>query len=529
MELLPTSKFTFLDKSGAMILQPMEWETTHLQINVDSIGWEELEVTFQNQPLELYLKKMAGKVAVMADLPRLNTGTYQLRLWYRGETEECKFTVLPRKISESAYYQLIEDLNQNLPLDIVISLNRMAGFGAIGMATNYQARTLAQELERFKRALNGTKDRLGLLDVVRLLQENHHQVLSQRHEWTPRERVRMPHPAKLHHAFTRPMNIEGNKPIKVIDSKIEHTVDTYENRLVKLFVHQVETGLKQAITKLTLLRKDESVRIVQDLLDSLQKAVRRASFLKNVTLPQHFIAQSTMVLLKVPAYRATLEGYIELQRIPIIEANIPAMDAPLENIPFLYQYWATLQVYSSLLKVGNELGYSVKQQKLVSKNRNHLVVQVFKSGDASLILEHPQYHSRITFFTEKTYSRFGGEMRSVSFPQIPDISIEVESGSERKVIIFDPKYKLDSEEWNDENDEVGKGKPKKVDIDKMHAYRDSIRDCDGRLVVTFATILYPGRTVHYFNGLAAINAYPGDNQFEGEVERVFRECLATNE
>jgi hypothetical protein len=525
MELHPISKVSFLDKNGAIINQPIEWEPTLLQIHVDPIGWEDLLVTFQNQSLELYLKKMAGKVAIIVDLPRLNTGTYQLQISFRGETADCTFTVLPRKISESAYYQLLEDLNQNLPLDIVISLDRMSGFGAVEVVQDYQVRTLAQDLERFKRALEGTKDRLGLLEVVRLLQENHHQVLSQRHEWTPRERVRRPHPAKLHYAFTRPMNLEGHKPIEVIDTKMVHTVDTYENRLVKLFIQQVETGLKAAITNLMVLSKDESVRMAQDLVESLQKVVRRAAFLKNVTLPQHFIAKSTMVLLKVPAYRAALEGYLELQRTPIIEANIPAMDAPLENLPFLYQYWATLKVYLSLLRVVSELGYVVKQQKLVSHSRNHFGIQVFKSGEASLILEHPQTHTRITFYPEKAYSRYSADIKSVSFQQIPDISIEVESGSGRKVIIFDPKYKLDSEEWNNEEDEVAKGRPKKVDIDKMHAYRDSIRDRDGRLVVMFAAILYPGRTIHYFDGLGAIRAYPGDDEFQGEVEGILWECL----
>ncbi|MHC0037943.1 DUF2357 domain-containing protein [Pseudoneobacillus sp. C159] len=527
MELHPISKFSFLDKNGAIIKQPIEWEPTLVQINVDPIGWEDLLVTFQNQPLEPYLKKLAGKVAIIVDLPRLNTGIYQLQTGYRGETEDCTFTVFPRKISEPAYYQLIEDLNQNLPLDIVISLDRMSGFGAVRVAQKHQARTLAQELERFKRALEGTKDRLGLLEVVRLLQKNHHQVLSQRHEWTPRERVRRPHPAKLHYAFTRPRNLEGHKPIEVIDTKMVHTVDTYENRLVKLFVHQVETGLKAAITKLKVLRKDESVRLAQDLVASLQKVLRKATFLKNVTLPQHFIAKSTMVLLKVPAYRAALEGYLELQRTPIIEANIPAMDAPLENLPFLYQFWATLKVYMSLLRVGSELGYLVKQQKLVSQSRNHFGLQVFKNGEAALILENPHTHTRITFYPEKAYSRYSADIKSVSFQQIPDISIEVESASERKVIIFDPKYKLDSEEWNNEENEVAKGKPKKVDIDKMHAYRDSIRDRDGQLVVMYASILYPGKTIHYFDGLGAIKAYPGDDDFQGEVERVLWECLAT--
>ena len=56
------------------------------------------------------------------------------------------------------------------------------------------------------------------------------------------------------------------------------------------------------------------------------------------------------------------------------------------------------------------------------------------------------------------------------------------------LILFDPKYKLDSET----NGEPGDGKPKKVDIDKMHAYRDAIRLADGDRVIRYAATNYPG-------------------------------------
>lgn len=54
------------------------------------------------------------------------------------------------------------------------------------------------------------------------------------------------------------------------------------------------------------------------------------------------------------------------------------------------------------------------------------------------------------------------------------------------------------------------GQPKKVDIDKMHAYRDAIRDGGLRRVVSHAAILYPGATVQYDGGVAALSALPDD-------------------
>lgn len=48
----------------------------------------------------------------------------------------------------------------------------------------------------------------------------------------------------------------------------------------------------------------------------------------------------------------------------------------------------------------------------------------------------------------------------------------------------------------------------KADIDKMHAYRDAIRDPYGRRVVAYAGVLYPGPYVRYSPGLEAIGADP---------------------
>ena len=91
-----------------------------------------------------------------------------------------------------------------------------------------------------------------------------------------------------------------------------------------------------------------------------------------------------------------------------------------------------------------------------------------------------------------------------------------------RLYLFDPKYKLDSEEI----DGVVDGKPKKVDIDKMHAYRDAIRGDDGSAVVRFAATLYPGSTLSFSDGLAALQAYPGrEIELKQQVDRWLREWL----
>jgi len=100
------------------------------------------------------------------------------------------------------------------------------------------------------------------------------------------------------------------------------------------------------------------------------------------------------------------------------------------------------------------------------------------------------------------------------------VAVEVRSPhSPTRVCLFDPKYKLEGEFLEGES---GDGRPKKVDIDKMHAYRDAIQDEEGRRPVRYAAILYPGPAIAYAQGLEALTAYPGLGQ---DLEKRIKELL----
>jgi hypothetical protein len=65
-----------------------------------------------------------------------------------------------------------------------------------------------------------------------------------------------------------------------------------------------------------------------------------------------------------------------------------------------------------------------------------------------------------------------------------------------------------------------------VNIDKMHAYRDAIRDQTGTRVVRYAATRYPGAEKHYAEGLEALSAYPGlEKSLEEKIEVLMREAL----
>jgi hypothetical protein len=304
------------------------------------------------------------------------------------------------------------------------------------------------------------------------------------------------------------------KPVRVLDYRVEHTLDVYENRLVKLYVHQVERRLLR-LEKLLTSRDDYSDCIpeLQNLVNSLKKAKRQAQFLSEVSLPQSLTNQLTMVFLKRPAYRAVLEGFLEFCRQIEVRLEQSALDVPLQNLPYLYQLWGTLQVIQVLLKVAAEQGYRLKHNRLTRPIENELVV-VLPNGEIAVELVHPQTGVSVTLTPERTFETDrSAATYSISFKQRPDIVVEVKHPSSQvpSIYLFDPKYKV---EWRG-----GCKDPLKQDIDKMHSYRDAIRGVGGVRVVQYAAILYPGNYVQYDEGLQAL---PTDPLLVGELHKHLR-------
>jgi predicted component of viral defense system (DUF524 family) len=230
-----------------------------------------------------------------------------------------------------------------------------------------------------------------------------------------------------------------------------------------------------------------------------------------------------MVLLRRPAYRAAFEGMLEFRRTVSIRLEDPGFDAPLENLPSLYETWGTLQVIKAFSDVAGELGLEV-EERLFRRDASGLFLHVLGGGRAAVIARDTVSGMSAKLIPQRAYRRSGKPRRSASYEQRPDIGIEIEStGVAPRVLIFDPKYKLDSEELETA---ITDGRPKKVDIDKMHAYRDAIRDQADERAVEFAAIIYPGAATERFGpGLEPIAARPGQ-AFEHDLRAVLTCALS---
>jgi hypothetical protein len=530
MDLLPTSKLSFLNREGETLEAPLEWQPGFLEVQVPKEQWEEVRLWRQGEELPVFLKRLGKKARVLTDWPRSNSGYYQLRLEYQGEVEEQIVTVWPLKISREAFAQMLEDLDTRLPTSVAIALQRTGALAGLKLPKLGET-TLAQELVRLRRAVEGTNNRPGLTEILRSLAHDPHKILKTNEIWVRQEQVRRPSPSGLVQAFSRGHNLDANgRPVRVPDTRVEHTTNVYENQLVKLFFELVNQRLRRIQYAFNADPKGKPLDEVNSLFAQLKKARQQAAFLDQVSQLKQQPNQITMVLLKRPPYHAALEGYLEFIRSPTVRLEESNLDAPLEKLYKLYQIWGTLEVIATLLEVATQQGYQVEKQCLVGRDKSGIYVRVLPNNQPAVVLIHPQHKTRVQLIPERTYAKDGknGELYSPSHKQRPDIALEVKlADSSQQVYIFDPKYKLDSE--TQEN--IGnQGKPKAADTGKMHTYRDAIR-VRGReemQVVSYAAILYPGSHESYTKelGLEALPAYPGrEAELQEHLHRVLIKAL----
>ncbi len=526
MDSPPTSRVRFFTPEGVAQDAPMEWKAGLVEIDVPVDHWEGVRLWRQGEALPIYLKHLGGEVRTLADWPRSGTGRYHLRLECPGWTEELTLTIQPTKISPEAYSRLLEDLETRLPVSVALGLQGAGALSGIDFRPPGEA-TIAQELVRLRRAVLGTSNRPGLVEVLPELARDPHRILASTELWTFRERARRPHPARLAQALSVGNLMADGRPKRVLDTRVEHTADVYENRLVKIYLQQVHLRLRRLLNVVEGGRLTHILAEARPLLRRLLHARRQAAFLDEVSLLEHVPTRLTMVLLRRPPYRAALEGYLEFRRSASIRLEEPRLDAPLENLPSLYQTWGTLEVLSVLLQVAGKLGYRVRHQRLVGRDAGGLYVRVLPDGRPVVHLVHPDYDTVVKVTPERTYrgkSEGKSGLHSISYGQRPDVAVEIHLPHEPpKVYLLDPKYRLEGESLEGEIDD---GKPKKVDIDKMHAYRDAIRDENAGRPVRYAAILYPGPRIHYAKGLEALPAYPGlEETLERQLEVVLSEAL----
>ena len=504
----PTSRLRFLDPQGAELAVPREWTPALVEALVPVERLRETRLLRQGEPLKLFAQEREGELRVFANWPRSGTGRYQLTLDLPEWSEQLIVVVAPEKISSEAYGRLIEELQTELPASIAIALQRLGALTGLQLRPPGET-TFAGELLRLRHAVHGSEVRPGLAKVLSRIATDPHRVLRKTGHWSHRDHARRLEPVGLVAAFQRPDNLEQPHPlpVRLPDIRVEQGVDTYENRLLRGFYEQVDLRLRRLAAAADAGGLLAALTEAEQLLDELKRARYDASFLDDVGAPDQIPLRVTTVLTKRTDYRAMFDGYLEFRRIASVAIDEPGLEAPLENLPSLYETWGTLHIIKTLLEVGEQLGYRARVQRLAKLTADGLYLKLLPGGEPAVVLINGASGAVVRLMRKRSFTPGSKPFRSASFTKTPDITVEVERpGRPSELYLFDSKYKLESEDV-----EAG-GEPKKVDIDIMYAYRDAIRDQDQRHVVRYAAILYPGPQRHYDDDIEAISARPLDQE-----------------
>ena len=507
----------FLGPDGQQIAGPREWEPATIDLGVDTEAWESVRLSVNGRDIPVRAAKIAGQAAVLADWGISGPGSYRLVLDRAGERRETTVTIPSAKLGDAGLSALLEDLTLRLPTSIAVGIQRGGGLVGLNLQPPGET-TLAQELLRLRRAVHGSVSRPGLARILPAIATDPHQNLVTTTRWIPRERARRVPVAGIARTLARPGNLDREGlPERAIDERVEHTFDVYENRLLKLFA----TELLARIRRLRLVVGTRQVGELERLEAKLTAAVARALFLREVELSTQRPNRQTMVLTREPRYRAMLDCYLEYHRSVWATVSDPALDAPLEDVPFLYELWGTLLVVDAVVAEAVEAGYRVVHQRVARRVPGALFVEVVPGGQALVELRNAGTGDEIIVTPQRSFGT-NGEYHSISLTQRPDVTVDIRRrGRASEFVVFDPKYKLVA-------DDEGSGTPVKADVDKMHAYRDAIRGPGNTHVVRFAATIYPGQSIWYGHDIAALGAQPErPDEFVDEARSALRRVLGS--
>ncbi|MBI5513711.1 MAG: DUF2357 domain-containing protein [Deltaproteobacteria bacterium] len=469
-------------------------------MEVDASALAELRVLRGGEALPLAVRVLDRRPRVVVEWPRSDAGRHRLHIEIGGAASTVEVRVQPRKLPPEAIKALLEDLTLRLPAEIALRLARGGCLAGLRLEPDRPV-TVDGEYERLQRAVMGHQGRPGLAKVLREIARDPYRVLTPEHPWRPSERVRRPPPSRLSEAWRRPGNLDAQGlPRQLVDTRPCAEVDVYENRVLRLFADRVAALLRRL--RCLAARRSDLAASVEALDSELREARRAARFLDEVAVLAVPPARVTMVLARRRDYRAAYDGLLELRRSAVVELRAADLESPIDNLPGLFQTWGTLRVIAVALKLAAVHKWVVTRQRLALSLAGGAVVELLPDGEP--VLTFARDGTVLQFIPERTYSH-GGPLRAITYEQRPDIAVErYESDGSVAVWILDPKYKLIGDESS------GAGRPVKADIDKMHAYRDAIRDAHDTRVVCFAGVLYPGDTEQWGKGIAALRTHPED-------------------
>ena len=339
-------------------------------------------------------------------------------------------------------------------------------------------------------------------------------------------------------------------PERLVAAHRVESTDTHENQFVKYVLNTFLERLQAFKRTLQEKRKDESALAVMVDLDAAIKMLSRWTaheFFKGIG-PLLRMPTASVVLQRREGYREVLKKWLQLQAGATLKTELSKdiYAANQRKMSALYEYWCffrLLKIVGGIFKIGRE-ELSKKMFNQVGKAADGISLTLREGktttleGSFETKMDNIRYRSlKVEFAYNRTFSAKGefGRQPSWTLPMRPDYTLTFWPSSMTQEIAllndlvtyvhFDAKYK--SEDLRASLDQIGaaedaaddetrsaaeddarsKRDVKRVDILKMHAYRDAIRQTGG------AYVLFPGQGVKNKSLQQGFEVLPGLGAF----------------
>ncbi|NFL97247.1 DUF2357 domain-containing protein [Clostridium botulinum] len=308
----------------------------------------------------------------------------------------------------------------------------------------------------------------------------------------------------------------GYTPNKLFETDKNETYDTPENRYIKNFLEDILWDCQRIVNSIEK-RFDNGRKISikwQAILNEVNGWINiiyewlSQSFWKDIGMMQ-YIPSNSQVLQKREGYRNVLKLDLKYQLAIKLQWNIELLFNKdygyIKPIYELYEIWCFFKLREVLVSLfGIE-----KETNLWCIDKRQLGINL-KKGISSKLEFDGEYNNR-KIIIKLYYNRlFKGKENSkvcsysIDFKPDYSLNIQIPDKDVNVFIHFDAKYSFHVNMCNDKEDNLYTAK--RIHLEKMHAYKDAIRNSIG------AYILYPGNLMRIFseceNSLFGVGAFP---------------------
>lgn len=484
-------KLSWFNERSQSISQPRPWQSAHLEIaNIPThYPWQDLRLftqTLSAQPTPLYLKKKLNKTFHLhADWSAAEPGIHTLRLFlhkpaYKHLLWETHFFLTAPPLTESLWLSMLQETYHQSHLrfrpqtPVPFTPVRSLPASTPDMAHEFY---VLFDLLCGPHNLHQTLPLLPFEEGLR---------------WRPLYRTRRISPALL---FRNPHKLPLHTAVPEQEKFPQTPLAGYLNFLVQALISR----LQHLVYVLPQTRQHTPF-----LVDPLQNMWHRGNHLWHMW-QQHAYAQTP------PQWspKALEELRMEAHQCPALTPwltcaqrlllNIRPEHAPdalfvgYQNFAYVYQQWCTLQLKQALQSTLQSRGW----QLLEALHPQRLSWRHTATGQY-LVLAVEQRFSPLSQNSPAVFS--------ISRGQQPDVCLLLFQNAQQrqqdvphKGLVFEIKFRQDAL------------RPRKVDLDRLHAYRDAVYTRQGehaRPLFTGGALLYPGHNENYPPGLQALTCLP---------------------